>query len=141
MSSNADGDRGQPSVQPSLRILLAEDNAVTRLVATALLEKWGHRVVAVNDGREAVAAVQSQPFDVVLMDLQMPEMDGWEATSHIRRLEGDAAGLAIIAVTAHSDDGDRQRCLDHGMNGYIGKPFNLAGFQEVLQVVKGRGHS
>ncbi len=120
----------------SLRVLLAEDNAVNQRHAVALLEKHGHRTVAVPTGREAVAAVRRESFDVVLMDVQMPEMDGLEASRMIRRLE--AAGeiapghLPIIAMTAHALGGDRERCLAAGMDGYVSKPVRATQLLEAI---------
>jgi PAS domain S-box-containing protein len=108
-----------------LKILLAEDSLVNQQLAVALLTGEGHEVVVANNGREAVAAVETDKFDVVLMDVQMPEMDGLEATAIIRRNE--AAGsqrLPIIAMTAHALAGDRERCIDAGMDGYTSKPIN-----------------
>ena len=108
--------------RPSLRILLAEDTAMNQLVAVALLVKRGHLVDVASNGREAVEAVSRGAYDVVLMDLQMPEMDGFEATRAIRALPG-GMDLPIIALTAHALSGQREDCLAHGMTGYLTKPF------------------
>jgi two-component system sensor histidine kinase/response regulator len=112
---------------PVLRVLVAEDNPVnTRLVCT-MLETRGHVTYAVANGREAVAAVAERSFDLVLMDVQMPEMDGLEATAAIRRAEaGTGRRLPIVALTAHAMKGDREACLAAGMDGYLAKPIRAA---------------
>jgi len=117
------------------RILLAEDNVVNQKLIARLLEKRGHTVTVANDGREALAALNNQPFDVVLMDVQMPEMDGFEATAAIR--EGErvtGAHIQIIALTAHALKGDEQRCLHAGMDAYISKPVDA---HTLVQLVEG----
>ncbi len=119
----------------SLRILLAEDNVVNQQVATAMLLKRGHQVDVVANGREAVDAVGAERYDLVLMDIQMPEMDGFEATQHIRALP-QGGKLPIIALTAHALSGERERCLERGMTGYLAKPFKA---HELFAVVEGRG--
>jgi len=113
-----------PDGQRKLRILLAEDNAVNQALAARLMEKRGHAVTVVNNGREALAALEKNSFDVVLMDIQMPEMDGFEATAGIRNMERRTGKhLPIIAMTAHSMAGDRERCLAAGMDSYVAKPI------------------
>ncbi|MBI5163001.1 MAG: response regulator [Magnetospirillum sp.] len=114
-----------PPCRP-LEILLAEDNPVNRTVATVLLEQAGHRVTAVTDGALAVRAVAERRFDLVLMDVQMPEMDGFEATRHIRGLPDPARHTPVVAMTANVLAGDEERCLAAGMDGYVGKPFRPA---------------
>jgi two-component system, sensor histidine kinase and response regulator len=106
----------------SLHILLAEDTAMNQQIAVAMLVKRGHLVDVVNNGREAVEAVTGHAYDVVLMDLQMPEMDGFQATEAIRAQPG-GRDLPIIALTAHALSGQREECLAHGMTGYLTKPF------------------
>ncbi len=110
---------------PGLRVLLAEDNAVNQRLAVKVMEKRGHKVVVANNGREALAELDAQPFDLVLMDVQMPEMDGFETTAAIREREkATGAHLPIIAMTAHAMKGDRERCLAAGMDDYVAKPLN-----------------
>ena len=107
-----------------LRILVAEDNPINQRFAVRLLEKNGHTVVVACNGREAVAAVQGGDIDLVLMDIQMPEMDGLAATAAIRAAEaGGARRLPILALTALAMSGDRERCLAAGMDGYLVKPI------------------
>jgi CheY-like chemotaxis protein len=118
---------------PRLRVLLAEDNPVNQLVARTILEKQGHTVVSAHNGREALARVQAERFDVVLMDVQMPEMDGLAATSAIRQIESaSGAHLPIIGVTAHAMKGDRERCLASGMDGYVSKPIRPAALYAAI---------
>jgi CheY-like chemotaxis protein len=110
--------------QQSLSILVAEDNAVNQRLIARLLQKRGHAVVLALNGREALEAMENQPFDMVLMDIQMPEMDGFEATRLIREKErASGAHAPIIALTAHAMQGDEERCLACGMDGYITKPI------------------
>ena len=108
-----------------LRILLAEDNVVNQRVAVGLLTRRGHQVTVANNGLEALAALERQSFDVVLMDVQMPEMGGFEASAAIRSRERETGGhLRIVAMTAHAMSGDRERCLAAGMDGYLPKPID-----------------
>jgi len=117
----------------SRNILVAEDNQVNQRVITRLLEKRGHRVTIAGNGLEAVGAMEKENFDLVLMDLQMPEMDGFEATAAIRKKEKlDGTRLPIIALTAHALKGDRERCLAAGMDGYLSKPIRPQELDELL---------
>jgi signal transduction histidine kinase/ActR/RegA family two-component response regulator len=114
-----------PAQTARLRILVVDDNVVNQQVAQGLLRKLGHAVDIAASGIEAVEAVRSQPYDVVLMDIQMPEMDGYEATAVIRAMpDARAAATPIIAMTANAMQGDDQKCLQAGMDGYISKPIN-----------------
>jgi CheY-like chemotaxis protein len=116
------------------RILLVEDVAVNQMLAVRILEKAGHQVVVAENGREGVAALVGQSFDVVLMDIQMPEMDGFEAAMTIRARERGSGGhVPIVAMTAYAMTGDRERCLTAGMDGYISKPIRA---RELLGAVE-----
>ena len=122
----------------SLRILLAEDNAVNRQLVKALLGKRGHTAVTVVNGREAVAAVAHGAFDLVLMDVQMPEMDGLEATAAIRKAEkATGAHVPIVALTAHAMKGDREACLAAGMDEYLSKPVNATELFTLIESLTG----
>ena len=117
----------------SLRILLAEDNAVNQRLASRLLEKRGHSVVVAGNGREALEALEKHHFDLVFMDVQMPVMDGFEATAAIRKKEGGGVHLPIVALTAHAMKGDREKCLAGGMDEYLTKPIRPQELDEVLR--------
>ena len=116
------------------RILLAEDNITNQQVALAILKKMGLRADVVANGTEAIMALETLPYDLVLMDLQMPEMDGVEATRHIRNSQSAASnhGIPIIAMTAHTIKGDREHCLEAGMNDYVTKPIYPHTLAEAL---------
>ena len=116
-----------------LRILLAEDNAVNRKVAVRLLEKQGHSVAVACDGRQAVDALARERFDLALLDVQMPELDGFEVAAAVRaREEGTGRRLPLVALTAHAMQGDRERCLDAGMDGYVSKPIQMDQLTQVM---------
>jgi PAS domain S-box-containing protein len=116
-----------------LTVLLAEDNAVNQIVAVGLLKRLGHTVVIANNGKEALVALARQPFDLVLMDVQMPEMDGFEATAALRTRERSTGRRTpVIAVTANAMKGDRERCLDAGMDGYVSKPIQPAELRRAI---------
>jgi signal transduction histidine kinase/DNA-binding response OmpR family regulator len=122
----------------SLRILVAEDNPVNRTLVTAILTKRGHTVFTVVNGREAVAAAARDLFDVILMDVQMPEMDGLEATAAIRKAEeGTATHVIIVALTAHAMKGDREVGMAAGMDGYLTKPINAKELFALLDSLTG----
>jgi CheY-like chemotaxis protein/HPt (histidine-containing phosphotransfer) domain-containing protein len=114
------------------RILLAEDNIVNQKVATRLLEKLNYRVTVVADGRAAVSAWQNGRFDLILMDCQMPGMDGYEATAEIRRLEGGERHIPIVALTAHAMKGADEKCRAAGMDGYLTKPIDRDKLEHYL---------
>jgi two-component system sensor histidine kinase/response regulator len=125
-----------PAEMRPLRILLAEDSYPNQRLAVGLLSKWGHQITVVNNGREAVAALDGGSFDLVLMDVQMPEMDGYQATAVIREREGRTRGhIPIVAMTAHAMKGDREECLAAGMDGYVAKPIRRGELQQVLKEV------
>ena len=119
----------------SMRVLVAEDNIVNQRVASGLLRKRGHDVTVVADGRAAITAIHEKSFDVVLMDVQMPKMDGFEATVEIRAREKATGGghVRIIAMTAHAMAGDRDRCLRAGMDGYLSKPLDPLLLRAVIE--------
>jgi len=126
-----------PETSP-LRVLVAEDNIINQKIAARLLEKAGHRVTVANDGREALAAWRQQRFDLVLMDIQMPHLNGFECTAAIRAIEEQAGGrVPILALTAHAITGYDQRCIEAGMDGYISKPMRpvelMAAIHRVTQ--------
>ena len=123
-----------PARTRPLRILLAEDNVVNQLVAVGMLVKQGHTVEVASNGKEALAAFEKDPFDMILMDVQMPLLDGLEATRMIRGQErGTGRHLPIIAMTAHAMKGDREQCLAAGMDAYLAKPINAADLSAVLE--------
>lgn len=122
------------SKTPRVRVLLAEDNVINQQVARGMLEKLGCAVDVVFDGLEAVAAVQERSFDLLFMDCQMPNMDGYQATRLLRQMEKQQhkTSLPIIAMTAHTQRGDREKCLEAGMDDYLGKPFTLRQVSTML---------
>jgi two-component system, sensor histidine kinase and response regulator len=126
-----------------LRVLLAEDNVVNRSVAAAILEKRGHSLGHAANGREAVEAAGREAFDLILMDVQMPEMDGFEATRRIREADQKIGRRTpIVAMTAHAMAGDRERCLAAGMDDYLSKPLKTAQLFTLLeQISANRKHA
>jgi len=127
---------------PPLQILLVEDNPINQKVAARLLERAGHNVTIATNGKEALDCVFRRAFDLVLMDVQMPEMDGLEATMEIRRQEaGSPRRLPIVALTAHAMVGDRERCLEAGMDGYVTKPVQIQVLFQVMAEALGLSRS
>ncbi len=127
-------DYAVQETQRRLGILLVEDNPVNQKVAATMLEKQGHHVVVASNGREALEVIDKERIDLILMDVQMPEMDGFEATELIRdREKGNGGHIPIIATTAHAMKGDRERCLAAGMDSYISKPIRA---QELFSVIQ-----
>jgi PAS domain S-box-containing protein len=114
------------------RILLAEDNSVNQVIGTKFLQKLGHTVVVAGNGREAIDALKTAPYDLVFMDCQMPEMDGFSATREIRQLSTTFTEIPIIAMTAYAMKGDRERCLGAGMNDYVTKPIKVHDLEAVI---------
>jgi signal transduction histidine kinase/CheY-like chemotaxis protein/HPt (histidine-containing phosphotransfer) domain-containing protein len=135
--------RRKPAAPVGLHVLLAEDNHVNQIVATRTLEKMGHSVVVANNGREALSLLSQQTFDLVLMDIQMPEMDGLTATKEIRKYEMESHDhMPIIALTAHAMKGDLARCLEGGMDGYVSKPIVGKELEDAIaSAVKGQRDS
>jgi signal transduction histidine kinase/CheY-like chemotaxis protein len=124
-----------------LRVLLVEDNRVNQKVAARLLAKWGHEVTLAEDGAQALDKLQTQGIDLILMDVQMPIMDGLQATAVIRRREQlTGSHIPIIAMTAHAMTGDRQRFLDSGMDGYVSKPVHSQELFEAIESLSTRAH-
>lgn len=132
---------GDAVTQPAhrrCRILLVEDNRVNQIVASGLLQKMGHEVDHAENGERALAALALKPYDLVLMDCQMPVMDGYEATRRIRQ-NPQWSQLPVIAVTANVMSGDREECLAAGMDDYITKPYNRKILGDVIQRWAERG--
>jgi two-component system, sensor histidine kinase and response regulator len=120
-----------------LRVLVAEDNPVNRQLALRLLEKQGHLVTLASDGADALRCLEEQEFDVVLMDVQMPDLDGLQVTAAIREREKKTGGhLPIVALTAHAISGYREACLEAGMDAYLSKPFQPQELYQVLESVQ-----
>ncbi len=125
-----------PRSTKPLDILLAEDNAVNQLVVVRMLEKLGHRLFVVGNGKDAIAAFESRPFDLIVMDAQMPEISGFEAAASIRERE-KATGrhIPILAMTAHALEGDREKCLSAGMDAYLAKPVRAGELRETIELL------
>lgn len=138
-SLNATEESKIPVRKFSARILLAEDNITNQQVAVGIVKKLGYEIEVVENGREAVKAVASGNFDLVLMDCQMPEMDGLEATALIRKELAEGTNIPIIALTAHALNSYRDKCFAVGMNDYLSKPFNVKELQKILAKWLGSG--
>jgi two-component system, sensor histidine kinase and response regulator len=141
MADKRDKSASASPIQPStsgrsLNILLAEDNLINQAVAQRIFQKWGHNLQIASNGKEALALLEKQSFNLVMMDIQMPEMDGIEATTRIRQNEtGTAKRLPIIAMTAHAMKGDKERFLDAGVDGYVTKPISTADLEAEIERV------
>ena len=141
-AATAAGTPAAAPVQCRLRILVAEDNIVNQKLASGFLSRRGHEAVIAGNGREALDAWKRGGFDAIFMDVQMPEMDGFEATAMIREGEhGTGAHIPIIAMTAHAMSGDRERCLGAGMDDYVTKPISIKEIDRVLMQLMDRRHT
>ena len=137
---SAQPESGQAVVEPgSIRILLAEDNPVNQKLALRLLEKMGYSADVAENGIEALHAMEHKDYDVVLMDVQMPEMDGWQATREIRQRWPRERQPRIIAVTANALSGDAERCLAAGMDEYVSKPIRSAELKRAIEAASAVG--
>ena len=133
LEARRNGEMG-PDVVVGRDVLLVEDNPTNQLVAQLTLERFGCRVDVASSGFEAIALASKKRYDVILMDLQMPGMDGLEATKHIRGMDLPSSKSRIVAMTGHAFDEDRQRCMEAGMNGFLGKPFKPADLKQALHL-------
>jgi CheY-like chemotaxis protein len=132
-ASDPHGASSQLQAGPGARILIVEDNAINQRVASALLARAGYRSEVANNGEEALSALQRMPFDLVLMDCQMPVLDGYMATRRIREREQvSGLHLPVIAMTAHALPGDQDRCLAAGMDDYLSKPVTREALYQAL---------
>ncbi|QDU94439.1 response regulator [Lignipirellula cremea] len=137
VSPDASDDLGRTTSERPMRVLVVEDTPANQKVVRAILARRGHAIEIAQNGREAIDQVKSNDYDVVLMDVQMPTMDGFQATEAIRQMSRrDKASIPIVAMTAHAMQGDRERCLAAGMDGYISKPLNA---QHLLETVESFG--
>jgi CheY-like chemotaxis protein len=127
--------RVEPDAAPmrALKVLLVEDHPINQMLATTLLKKWGHTVVLAKNGQEGVDMFPTEPWDIVLMDMQMPVMGGLDATRLIRAREQAGHRTPIVAMTANAMEADKQACLEAGMDDHLAKPFNSLGLQAVLE--------
>jgi CheY-like chemotaxis protein len=122
--------------RPRLSVLLAEDNIINQKLVTKILENHGHRVTVVNNGEEVLTTLEKEAFDLILMDIQMPKMDGFQATAEIRRRERETrTHLPIVAMTAHAMKGDMEKCLEAGMDAYVAKPVRPLDLLKTIEQV------
>jgi two-component system sensor histidine kinase/response regulator len=124
--------QSRPAGSTRARVLVAEDNTINQLVAVRMLRALGYQADVAADGVEVLQMVSAAPYDLIFMDCQMPEMDGYQATREIRRREQGAPGIPIIAMTAHALEGEREKCINAGMNDYLSKPVLLENFEQML---------
>jgi two-component system, sensor histidine kinase and response regulator len=133
VEGGADGDTKASGAANSVRVLLAEDHKVNQMLATTMLENLGHTVEVAINGAEALEAVKTGNFQLVLMDIQMPVMNGVEAAIAIRKLDGDCGLIPVIAMTANAMHGDREQYLSAGMDDYLAKPIILTELAQKVQ--------
>ena len=140
-AGRVDTRAGTSAARP-LRVLLAEDNPVNQRLCVLVLQRQGHEVSVVADGKEALFALERQPFDLALLDVQMPEMDGFEVTRVIRdRERASGRHVPIVALTARAMKGDRERCLAAGMDDYLAKPLNAPELRRVIARLSSRANA
>ncbi len=136
--SSGPAETAAPKLQQALKILVAEDTPFNQKFIIRLLERWGHKVVLAEDGKMVLEMLPQQSFDLVLMDVEMPEMDGYEATRAIRKAEaGTDTHIPIVAMTAYAFKGDRERCLQSGMDDYLSKPISSARLYDIIDRISG----
>ena len=141
MPPQIDATTKPEAITSDARILLVEDNPINRRVAVALLRKLSQHVDMAGDGREALQMVQRNTYDLVLMDCQMPEMDGFDATRAIRALASKVAEIPIVALTANALAGEREKCIAAGMNDYLAKPFTRKSLETIVTRYATKSHS
>ena len=129
---NEKTETGQPTISRALNVLLVEDNQINAVLATAIIKRAGHKVHVSTNGNEAITAAKSGGYDLIFMDMHMPEMDGLEASEKIRQLDGAVSQTPIVALTANAMPSDRNKCLEAGMNDFLPKPFEPEQIHEML---------
>jgi len=118
-----------------IKVLIVEDNPINQLLVTKVLQKRGYETIIAQNGKIAIDKYNNEDFDIILMDLQMPEMDGYEATKYIRRMDAEKAGIPIVAMTAHTIQGELEKCMTIGMNDYVSKPFSPEELNAKIQLL------